>query len=69
MKGVKLMDDAEIRVKGLEALRQTLGPSEAFRFLTLFHYDFTDYVEISRRLYEGQTVEEIFERARRIWKE
>ena len=28
-----------------------------------------DYVEISRRLYEGQTIDEIFERARQHWKE
>ncbi len=38
-------------------------------FLTLFHREPTDYVEISKRLYEGQTVEEIFERAKKHWKE
>ena len=27
-----------------------------------------DYVEISRRLYEGQTIDEIFERAKGLWK-
>jgi len=29
----------------------------------------TNYVEISRRLYKGQTIEEIFKRAKRDWKE
>jgi len=29
----------------------------------------TDYVEISRRLCEGQTIDEIFERATEHWKE
>jgi hypothetical protein len=35
----------------------------------LFHREPTDCVEISRRLYEGQTVEEIFEQAKREWTE
>ena len=37
----------------------------AFRFLTLLHRGPTDYVEIPRRLYEGQTIGEIFERAKK----
>ncbi len=45
-----VMDDAEIRIKGIEALSQALGPSAALRFLTLLHRKPTDYVEISRRL-------------------
>ena len=68
------MDDAEIKFKGIEALKKTLGPTAALRFLTLLHREPTDYVEISRRLYEGQTIDEIldfrildeiFERARK----
>jgi len=61
------MDDAEIKFKGIEALNKTLGPARALRFLTLLHREPTDYVEISRRLYEGQTIEEIFERAKEHW--
>ncbi len=61
-------DDAEIKLKGIEALNKALGPSAALRFLTMFHREPTDYVEISRRLYEGQTIDEIFERARANWK-
>ena len=63
------MDDTEIRITGIEALNKALGPAAALRFLTLLHREPTDYVEISQRLYEGQTIEEIFERAREHWKE
>ena len=64
----KNLDDAEIKFRGIEALNKTLGPAAALRFLTMLHREPTDYVEISRKLYEGQTVEEIFERAREEWK-
>lgn len=68
MENIDVMDDVEIRVKGIEALNQALGPSAALRFLTLLHRETTDYVEISRRLYEGQTIDEIFERVKKRWK-
>ncbi len=68
MESIEVMDDAEIRIRGIEALNQALGPSAALRFLTLLHREPTDYVEISRRLYEGQTIDEIFERAKKQWK-
>ena len=64
----KAMDEAELRVLGIEALNKALGPAEAMRFLALFHHEPTDYVEISKKLYEGQTVEEIFKRAKEHWK-
>jgi len=69
MENAGLMNDGEIRIKGIEALNRALGPSAALRFLMLLHRESTDYVEISRRLYEGQTIEEIFERASEQWKE
>lgn len=62
------MDEAELRVRGLEALNRALGPAEALRFLALFHREPTDYVEISKKIYEGQTVDEIFKRAKGHWK-
>ena len=65
----KVTDDAEIRVSGIEVLNKALGPAAALRFLTLLHREPTDYVEVSRRLYEGQTIEEIFERAKQHWEE
>ena len=55
----KTMDEAEIKLKGIEALNKTLGPSAALRFLTLLHRESTDYVKISRRLYREQTIDEI----------
>jgi hypothetical protein len=39
------------------------------KFLNLLHRQPTDYVEISRRLYEGQTVEDIFAIAKEQWQE
>jgi len=58
-----MLDDTEVRVRGIEALNKALGPATALRFLSLLHREPTDYVEISRRLYEGQTIDDIFERA------
>ena len=69
MEKTKLMDDTEIRIGGVEALNKALGPAAALRFLSLLHREPTDYVEISRRLYEGQTIDEIFDRARKHWTE
>lgn len=69
MEKAKIMDDTEIRISGIEALNKALGPAAALRFLTLLHRESTDYVEISRRLYEGQTIDEIFDRAKERWKE
>ena len=61
----KTMNDTEIKFKGIETLNKTLGPSAALRFLTLLHREPTDYVEISKRLYEGQTIDDIFTRAKK----
>jgi hypothetical protein len=68
MAKVNPMSDTELRINGIEALNKALGPAAALRFLTLIHRDSTDYVEISRRLYEQQTVDEIFARAKENWK-
>lgn len=65
----KTWDDNEIIMQGIEALNKALGPAAALRFLSLLHRQPTDYVEISRRLYEGQTIEEIFSRAKEQWRE
>jgi hypothetical protein len=64
----KAMDDAEIKFKGIDALNKTLGPAAALRFLTMLHRERTDYIEISRKLYEGQSIEQIFKRAKKQWK-
>ena len=62
------INEAELRVAGIDALNKALGPAEALRFLALFRSEPTDYVEVSRRLYENQSVEEIFKRARENWR-
>ena len=67
MERAKIMDDTEIRIKGIEALQKSLGSAAALRFLTLLHREPTNYVEVSRRLYEGQTIDEIFARAKQNW--
>ena len=63
------MDDVEIRANGILALNKALGPTAALRFLTLLSHGPTDYVAISRGLYQEQKVGDIFERARKTWKE
>ncbi|MBN1235851.1 MAG: hypothetical protein JW999_07375 [Methanotrichaceae archaeon] len=64
----KAMDEAKLRVLGIDALNKALGPAEALRFLALFHREPTDYVEVSKKLYENQSVEEIFKRAKEHWR-
>lgn len=63
----KKMNDSEIRISGIEVLNRVLGPSSAFRFLTLISREPTDYVQVSRRLYNNQTVDAIFSRASQNW--
>ena len=60
----QVMTDNELRLSGIEVLNKALGATGAFRFLTLIHREPTDYVDVSRRLYEGQTVDAIFDRAK-----
>lgn len=67
METMTTIDDAEVRFRGIVALNEALDPAGALRFLTLLHHDRTDYVEISRRLYEGQSIDDIFSRARQQW--
>jgi hypothetical protein len=68
MAKAKKIGDAEIRISGIEALNRALGPASTLRFLTLMSREPTDYVKISRRLYRGQTIDDIFGRAKRHWK-
>lgn len=68
MEKLDIRDDTEIRIGGIEALNNALGHAGALRFLSLYHNEPTDYVEISRRLYEGHTIKQIFDRAKKNWK-
>ncbi|NEP77315.1 MAG: hypothetical protein F6K39_03495 [Okeania sp. SIO3B3] len=67
MENVRVMDDTEIRVKGMEALYESLGVAGALRFLSLLHREPTNYVDVSKRLYREQTIDEIFARAGQNW--
>lgn len=58
------LDDMDIRLRGIDILNKELGPYGALRFLSLIQYEPTDYVEVSRRLYDGQTIEDIYQRRR-----
>lgn len=63
-----IVDDNTIRLNGIEALNKALGHVDVLRFLALVHREPTDYAEVSRRLYDGQSVDEIYERAKANWK-
>jgi len=67
MEKTKEISDIELLISGIEILNKSLGVTNALRFLSLLHNEPTDYVEISKRLYDGQTIEEIFERAKSNW--
>jgi len=61
------LSDTELKVTGIEALNKALGAADAYRFMTLLHNEKTDYVEISHRIYEGQSINDIFARAKTQW--
>ena len=64
----KVLNDTEITLKGIEALNKSLGATAALKFLTMLHHEPTDYVAVSRKLYEGQSLDDIFARAKKHWK-
>lgn len=68
MDATMTVSDTELRIKGIEALNREMGPVLALRFLSLLHREPTDYVDVSRRLYEGQGIDEIFDRAEKQWR-
>lgn len=61
------LSDTELKVTGIEALNKALGAADAYRFMTLLHNEKTDYVEISHRIYEGQSIDDIFARSKTQW--
>jgi len=64
---IKHMNDTELKLKGITLLNKALGPAAALRFLSLLHRENTDYVEISKELYKDQTIDEVYERASKVW--
>lgn len=68
MDKAQILTDDDLRLNGIDALNQALGVTNALRFLSLLSHDKTDYIAMSRQLYENQTVEEVFERAKANWR-
>jgi hypothetical protein len=59
--------DANIRTAGIQVLNKKLGHTGAMKFITLVQREPTDYVQVSRKLYKGQTVDTIYARAKKRW--
>jgi len=68
VKRAQRMDENELARLGIEALFGALGPAAALRFLSLLKRGHGDSVEMSRRLYEDQTIEEVHARAKQNWR-
>ncbi|NET55992.1 MAG: hypothetical protein F6K47_07420 [Symploca sp. SIO2E6] len=64
----RTMNDTQLRVKAIALLKKELGMATTLRFLALMNQNSTDYVEISREIYEEQQLDEIFTRAKQNWK-
>ena len=64
----KTLNDTQIKINGIDALNKILGPIGALRFITLIHREPPmDSVALSRKAYAGQTVDEIYTRAKANW--
>jgi hypothetical protein len=61
------MNDSEIQVKAIAVLQQSLGMTNTLRFLGLLSHGKTDYVEVSKKIYGNQSIDEIFIRAKKLW--
>jgi len=59
----KLKSDDEIREKGLKILFKELGEVDAIRFLSQIKYEKRNYLKLQDRLFNGMSVEEIYNRA------
>ncbi len=66
--GAGAIEEEKLKVMGIEALNRALGPEKALEFLILFRSEPKCWIEISKMLYENQSVEEIFKRAKEHWR-
>ena len=66
--GANAREEEKLKVTGIEALNKALGPERARELLALIHCEPMSWIEISKMLYEGQSVEEIFKRAKEHWR-
>ena len=54
-----MITDTEVRVKGVQALTNSLGSVGAERFIALIQREPFDYTKWQRTLWEDQSIEEI----------
>jgi hypothetical protein len=55
--------DTEVRIRGLRALVETLGPVDAERFITLILREPFDYTQWQRQLWAEKSVDELSQAA------
>ena len=55
--------DTEVRLRGLRALVETLGPVDAERFITLILREPFDYTQWQRHLWADKSVDELSQAA------
>lgn len=58
-----MITDAEIKLKGLQLLTESLGEVEAERFIALIQREPFDYTEWRKGLFEDLSVEQISKKA------
>ncbi len=51
--------DTEVRIRGLRALVETLGPVDAERFITMLLREPFDYTKWQRELWDDKDVDEL----------
>ncbi len=68
MVAIKEMNDTELRVNAIQVLNKALGPLNAYKFLSSVSKDKTDYVKISRKIFDGMSVQEICQMGKKVWK-
>ena len=59
----KLASDAVIWEKGLKVLYKHLGEVDAVRFLSQVSVGNKDYLKVQQKLFQGMSVDEIYDRA------
>lgn len=62
-----MITDTEVKIKGIQALTESLGSLDAERFIALIQREPFDYTKWQRTLWEGQSVEEISRNAMKTY--
>ena len=61
-----MKSDTMIRYEGMKLLREKMGLIEAEKFVTLIKREPLDYTDWQRKLWQGKSVDEIFEAAKQF---